>query len=164
MALKNDGTVWAWGNNNNGQVGDGTTTNRPSPFQVPGLSSIIAVGAGNTHSLAVRSNGTVLAWGNNTSGQLGDAQIAVLDLRTGKYKSVLRSGSHAHYVKTGHLVYGASGTLRAIRFDLDRLERQGVRLDSCRDVDVALQIGSPLGTVKSWIRRGLQSLRACLES
>src|SRR5262249_7938570 len=61
----------------------------------------------------------------STSGQLGDAQIAVLDLQTGKYKSVLRSGSHAHYVKTGHLVYGASGTLRAIRFDLDRLETVG---------------------------------------
>jgi len=59
------------------------------------------------------------------SGQLSDAQIAVLDLQTGKYKTVLRSGSHARYVETGHLIYGASGTLRAIAFDLDRLETIG---------------------------------------
>jgi hypothetical protein len=56
------------------------------------------------------------------TGGIENAQIAVLDLRAGTYKSLLRGGSHAHYVPTGHLVYGASGTLRAVGFNLDRLE------------------------------------------
>jgi eukaryotic-like serine/threonine-protein kinase len=49
-----------------------------------------------------------------------NAQIAVLDLATGTHKVVVRGGSHAHYVSTGHLVYGANSTLRAVRFDLGR--------------------------------------------
>jgi serine/threonine-protein kinase len=64
----------------------------------------------------------------STNGQLDDAQVAVLDLETGKYKTLLRTGSHAHYAPTGHLIYGASGTLRAIRFDLNRLETIGAPL------------------------------------
>jgi eukaryotic-like serine/threonine-protein kinase len=49
-------------------------------------------------------------------------QIAVLDLETGRSKILIRGGSHAHYVPTGHLVYGVSGALRAVAFDLKRLE------------------------------------------
>src|SRR5262249_26501448 len=51
-----------------------------------------------------------------------NSQIAVLDLRSGAQKILIRGGSHAHYVPTGHLVYGAAGALRAIAFDLKRLE------------------------------------------
>jgi serine/threonine-protein kinase len=57
-----------------------------------------------------------------TSSQPEDAQIAVLDLKTGQRKTLIRGGSHAEYVATGHLVYAAAGTLRAVRFDLGRLE------------------------------------------
>ena len=53
------------------------------------------------------------------------AQVAVFDLRTGTSKVLLRGGSHAHYVPTGHLVYGVDGTLRAVPFDLERLEITG---------------------------------------
>ena len=58
-------------------------------------------------------------------GGIENAQIAVLDLRTGTSKVLIRGGSHAHYVPTGHLVYGVSGTLRAVAFDLGRLEVVG---------------------------------------
>jgi len=51
-----------------------------------------------------------------------NAQIAVLDLKTGQKKTLIRGGSDARYVDTGHLVYAAAGTLRAVRFDLGRLE------------------------------------------
>jgi hypothetical protein len=51
-----------------------------------------------------------------------NAQVAVLDLKTGASKVLVRGGSHAHYVPTGHLVYGVAGTLRAVPFDLERLE------------------------------------------
>ena len=58
-------------------------------------------------------------------GGLDNAQIAVLDLQTGASKVLIRGGSHAHYVPTGHLVYGVAGTLRAVAFDLGRLEVTG---------------------------------------
>jgi len=56
------------------------------------------------------------------NGAIENAQIAVLDLRTGKSKVLINGGSHARYVPTGHLVYGVTGTLRAVAFDLGRLE------------------------------------------
>ena len=56
------------------------------------------------------------------AGGIENAQIAVLDLRTGTSKVLIRGGSHAQYVPTGHLVYGVAGTLRAVAFDLGRLE------------------------------------------
>ena len=59
------------------------------------------------------------------SGGLDTAQVAVRDLRTGTQKVLLRGGSHAHYVASGHLVYVAAGTLRAIPFDPNRLETHG---------------------------------------
>src|SRR5262249_38667691 len=71
LALKADGTVVAWGGNELGQLGDGSTTNRPSPVAVPGLTNVAQVAAGFDHSLALKGDGTVLAWGNNTDGQLG---------------------------------------------------------------------------------------------
>jgi len=59
------------------------------------------------------------------TGGIDDAQIAVLDLQSRHYKVLLRGGSHAHYVPTGHLVYGAAGTVRAVAFNLARLEVVG---------------------------------------
>ena len=49
----------------------------------------------------------------------------MLDLNTGAQKTLVRGGSHAQYVPTGHLLYTAGGTLRAVRFDIDRLETRG---------------------------------------
>jgi eukaryotic-like serine/threonine-protein kinase len=56
-----------------------------------------------------------------TTGGLPQAQVAVLDLRTGMQTPLIQGGSDAHYVPSGHLVYGAAGTLRAVAFDLARL-------------------------------------------
>jgi len=78
LALKLDGSVWAWGNNYYGQVGDGTSgngTDKPTPVQVSGLgvgSGVIAVSATYNSSLALKGDGSVWAWGDNTYGQLGD--------------------------------------------------------------------------------------------
>jgi alpha-tubulin suppressor-like RCC1 family protein len=72
VALRADGTVWTWGQNGHGQLGDGTTTDRPTPAQVSGLSEVIAVAAGKYHSLAVTREGRVWAWGHNAHRQLGN--------------------------------------------------------------------------------------------
>ncbi len=72
LALKSDGTVWAWGYNGYGQLGDGTIENKNVPVQVIGLSGIVAIASGDYHNLALKSDGTVWAWGYNGYGQLGD--------------------------------------------------------------------------------------------
>ncbi|MEA2829087.1 MAG: hypothetical protein QOG43_3526 [Actinomycetota bacterium] len=72
LALKADGTVWAWGWNGYGQLGDGTTTQRLRPVPVPGLTGVVAVAGGAFHSLALKADGTVWAWGWNPFGELGD--------------------------------------------------------------------------------------------
>jgi len=59
------------------------------------------------------------------AGGLDAAQIAVLDLQTGAQKVLIRGGSHAHYLASGHLMYTVAGTLRAVAFDLGRLETRG---------------------------------------
>ena len=66
------GTLWAWGDNGFGALGDGTTTGRSSPVQVQNLTGVIAIAAGANHSLVIKTNGTVWAWGWNEYGQLGD--------------------------------------------------------------------------------------------
>lgn len=73
MALKEDGTVWTWGNNGYGELGDGTQNTIPkNPVQVKGLSDIITIDAGDNFSFAVKKDGTVWAWGRNDYSQLGD--------------------------------------------------------------------------------------------
>ena len=59
LGLRDDGTVWAWGDNGSGELGDGTTTSRSSPAQVAGLADIIAVEAGWKLSVALAKDGTV---------------------------------------------------------------------------------------------------------
>jgi alpha-tubulin suppressor-like RCC1 family protein len=74
LALTDDGRVWAWGLNNNGQLGDGSTTQRPSPVELPAFSPsvVVALAAGEGHSAALTADGRVWTWGSNPSGQLGD--------------------------------------------------------------------------------------------
>ena len=73
LILRSDGTVWAVGLNNTGQLGDGSTTSRGTPVQVSGLSDVVAIAAGAFHSMAITSTGGLYAWGGNSSGQLGDS-------------------------------------------------------------------------------------------
>lgn len=72
LALKGDGSVWSWGWNSNGQLGNGSTTDSNKPVQVSGLTGITAVSGGATHSLALKNDGTVWAWGSNSNGELGN--------------------------------------------------------------------------------------------
>ncbi len=77
LALTEAGDVYAWGANDHGQLGQGTFTPGPFnpgstvPIQVPGLADIVAIAAGQHHSVALAADGTVYTWGFNDSGQLG---------------------------------------------------------------------------------------------
>lgn len=106
LALRKDGTVWAWGSREDGALGDGQPTGlRPlsalGPIAVPGLEGIVQIAVGETHNLALRHDGRVLSWGSNNVGELGvgtrftgwtPAEVAGLDrvvaIATGS------SGSH----------------------------------------------------------------------
>jgi len=86
------------------------------------------------------------------NGGIDYAQIAVLDLRTDTYKVLIRGGTHAQYSRSGHLIYGVAGTLRAVPFDLKRLEivgtpvpvLQGVLTASTGAVDAVLAANGSL--------------------
>jgi hypothetical protein len=72
IALKTDGTLWAWGSNYQGTIGDGTQTARNSPVQVGRASDWAYIGTGSDNSMAIKTDGTLWVWGNNVAGQLGD--------------------------------------------------------------------------------------------
>jgi alpha-tubulin suppressor-like RCC1 family protein len=86
-SVRNDGSVWCWGANEFGQLGDGTATSAEQPVQVVGVTNAVAVGAGELFSCALDDMGQVFCWGNNSAGQLGDGTnsdsrtaVAVRDL------------------------------------------------------------------------------------
>ncbi len=72
IALKKDGTIWTWGYNNTGQIGDGTFVNRFTPTQIGTATDWQAIETGDYFCLALKKDGTLWAWGDNTNGQLGD--------------------------------------------------------------------------------------------
>ena len=72
LTLKGDGTVWAWGYNEAGQLGNGTNSDSNVPAQVLGLTGVTVIVGGYYHSLALKNDGTIWVWGHNRSGQLGN--------------------------------------------------------------------------------------------
>lgn len=83
-ALRNDGTVWGWGTNFDGEQGNGVRANFStlSPVRIAALSGVAAVAAGRSHGIALRAGGTVLAWGDNTKGQVGNGTSRVHSIAT----------------------------------------------------------------------------------
>jgi alpha-tubulin suppressor-like RCC1 family protein len=108
--LAADGTVWTWGANNRGQLGDGTTTPHYTPQQVPGLSRVTSISAGYYHVLAVLSDGTMRTWGDNGNGQVGNGtttqQRSPVDIGLTNIKAVAAGGYHS-------LALTAAGAIQA---------------------------------------------------
>jgi hypothetical protein len=75
LALLNNGTVVAWGGNESGELGDGTTVESEAPIAVKGLAGVTAIAAGGKHGLALLSYGQVMAWGADEFGELGNSSV-----------------------------------------------------------------------------------------
>ena len=70
--IKNDGTLWTWGGNYQGQLGDGTTTSRSSPVQVGSLTNWKTIHGSSRVMRTVKTDGTLWCWGYNNTGEVGD--------------------------------------------------------------------------------------------
>ena len=79
-ALLRDGTLWAWGRGDYGQLGDGSTSKRSLPGPVKGLTRVVEVVGGGDMAFAVQSDGELWAWGANAYGQLGNGSVTSRDL------------------------------------------------------------------------------------
>ena len=72
-AITRNGTLWTWGDNSYGALGDGTTIQRTTPTRIGGEdTNWTSVSAGDTHTVAVKTDGSLWAWGYNGDGELGD--------------------------------------------------------------------------------------------
>ena len=71
VAMRRNGTLWGWGANWSGQLGDGTTTDRAEPVRIRSGSDWRVAAPGEAHTVALRTDGTLWAWGLNNHGQLG---------------------------------------------------------------------------------------------
>ena len=129
LALASDGTVYGWGSNGNGQLGDGSTTHRHTPvaLDMTGVLSgktITAIEAGQAGALALASNGRIYAWGYNAYGQLGDGTttqrttpvaVSTAGVLSGKTITAISMGLHSLALSSdGDLYswgYNASGQL-----------------------------------------------------
>ncbi|HUY45960.1 MAG TPA: hypothetical protein VMV92_09575 [Streptosporangiaceae bacterium] len=105
------GTVFAWGDNSNGQLGNGSTVGRATPGEVPGLREVAALEAGCGHILALLADGTVMGWGRNGFGQAcgitTDAQTSPAPVPglTG-VKSLVPGGGHSLVLREDGTVWG----------------------------------------------------------
>lgn len=113
LAIKTDGTLWAWGNNSYGQLGVNDKISRSSPVQV-GSNTWLAVAAGNTFSIALRSDNTVWTFGLDNNFQLGQGLTFIGEHRSspvqiaggGTYINVFAGPSTGYAVRTGGTLWG----------------------------------------------------------
>lgn len=140
LALKSDGTVWSWGYNRYGQLGDGSTSDRFVPTQVKGpngngyLDNVIAIAAGTDHSLAIRSDGTVWSWGRNNRGQLGngtldDSAYPVMVMNLTDVQSIAAGGAFSLALKRDGTVWSwGSNTYGSLGDNTDTHRSQPVQV------------------------------------
>jgi len=105
VALKTDGTLWAWGYNEFGQLGDGTTVNKSSPIQIGIANDWQTIATNNNHTVALKKDGSLWAWGSNNYGQLGDATIIQKNAPTQigtatNWKTIAAGYEHTTAIKT----------------------------------------------------------------
>jgi alpha-tubulin suppressor-like RCC1 family protein len=111
LAVRANGTAWAWGSAIYGRLGDGTTTSRSSPVSViGGFTDWVKVSAGQEHSLGLRANGTTWAWGRNLNGRLGNG----ISQYTNQSSPTSVIGGFSDWVDISASAQGHSSALRNI--------------------------------------------------
>ena len=103
-AILDDGTVSCWGSNYEGQLGDGTITDRLTPTQTASLGigrTAVAISSGTYHTCAILDDGSVSCWGGNSFGQLGDGTTT--DRNTSAQTSSLGTGRTAVAISSGSI-------------------------------------------------------------
>ncbi len=110
LALKEDGSIWAWGFNRYGQLGDGTNTDRNIPVQVAGVTGNVKLATGLDHSLVLKDDATIWAWGRNVIGQLGngtktDSPVPVKVTDIPGVTNIAASANHSMAIKEDGTVW-----------------------------------------------------------
>ena len=105
LALRTDGSLWAWGTNTYGQLGDSTTSPHSAPVRIGLLNNWKTIAASESHSMAIKTDGTLWAWGRNDYGQLGsssmtDSNIPIQIGSSTNWKSISISHRHTLAIKT----------------------------------------------------------------
>ena len=106
MAVKTDGTLWGWGENTRGQIGDNTMVDKSSPVQVGSLTDWSCVDTGDTHTVAIKTDGTLWTWGYQLYGALGNGSSAALNI-----SSPVQVGSLTNWLMPSSLYY-SSGAIK----------------------------------------------------
>lgn len=169
-ALTLEGSVMCWGLNDNGQLGDGTTTSRKVPGPVTGLASgVTHISAGRLHTCAVTATGGVKCWGSNTDARLGDGtttqRLTPVDVSGlssgvvavaagGRHTCVLTTGGGAKCWgdnTSGQVGYSSTVTTRTTPVDVSRLTSSVVALASGNSHSCAL---TSAGAAKCWGHNG----------
>lgn len=110
IGLKSNGKLYAWGYNNYGELGIGSTTNVNSPKVIGKETNWKGVAAGDYHNLAIKSDGTIWAWGNNSSGELGDGtytqKTEPQQVGTGRdWKEIAAGANHSLFLKANGTIW-----------------------------------------------------------
>jgi alpha-tubulin suppressor-like RCC1 family protein len=155
LALKADGSVWAWGDNSSFQLGDGTTTNRSSPTSILGGHSFSDIAAHNAFSMGRKADGSIWTWGTSAAGQIGDGfminRSSPVNVTGGHFASALGGGptaSHAVAITAGGMQTFATGGSFGTRVD---------------NVTIIATGTTTAGMVRIWEFDGNSTLRLIME-
>ncbi len=132
-AIRGDGTLWAWGYNNQNELGDGTTTNKAIAEQIGSSNKWVSVACGAYHAFGLKCDGTLWAWGVNGYGRLGDGttiqRANPVQLAGSDWVSLSGGGAHTLALKS-------NGTLWAWGYNADGELGDGTTTNSASPVQI----------------------------